>query len=156
MILGVGWLDWQLQVDWKSFFSLTRTWRGPLNKENKQDPSIQGFHSYAKTSIPEVLCQQFHHTNITCGQCCVTISMTTRLPSSTADLTERQRITTGLDYRLIERNQKSSYLVNSFAEGMTDKVHSDDHLIGSRGMGPSDKVKLSMPGPYLCLIRSLH
>lgn len=92
------------KIDWKTFFGLTRSWPGQLNKENKQDPSIQGLHSYAKPSVAEPLRQQFHHTNITCGQCCVTISMTTGLPSGTAHLTGRQRITRGWGYGFVERN----------------------------------------------------
>ncbi len=112
-MLGGSWrvLDHITEKDWlENFFrpGLTRSWPGPLNKENKYDPSIQGFHSYAKTSVPEPLCQLFHHTNITCGQCCVAISMTIGLPSGTADLTERQRITTGWDYRFVEK--KLDYL----------------------------------------------
>lgn len=82
--------------DWlENFHSLTRSWPGLLNKENKQDPSVQGFHLHAKASFTEPLRQQFHHTSITYGRRCLNISMTMRLPSGTADLTGRQRETTG-------------------------------------------------------------
>lgn len=30
--------------------------------------------------------------------------------------------------------------MNAFALGMTDKVNSENYLMGSRGMGPADKV----------------
>lgn len=33
-----------------------------------------------------------------------------------------------------------SYLMNSFAWGMTDKVNFENDLMVSRGTGPSDKV----------------
>lgn len=54
-VLG-GWrvLDYITAKDWlENFFSLTRSWPASLDKENKQDPSIQDFHSYAKTSVAE-------------------------------------------------------------------------------------------------------
>lgn len=57
------------------------------------------------------------------------ISMTTGLPSGTADLAERQ------DNRCMGLLvcKKLDYLV------MNDKVSSENDLMGSRGTGPSDK-----------------
>lgn len=118
---GGSWvLDYITEKDWlENFFGLTSIWPELLNKENKQHSSIQGFHLYAKTSVAEPLRQQFHHMTITYGQCWVTNSMTTALPSSTADMTGRQRMATGWNYGFVERNYVATWWTHLPGEWMT-------------------------------------